>query len=94
MRELGSMSESEVCLSTMNFKEDKPPTGVRSLPVAKDKKAFLCSWVNSSRTSQSWTTMGVVGLNPPPYLAPFLSSPISIISDPQIIFSSSSGENN
>jgi hypothetical protein len=35
--ELGSIYESEVCLSIMNFNEDKPPTGILSLPVAKDK---------------------------------------------------------
>lgn len=40
--ELGSIYESVVCLSIVNFNEDKPPTGVLSLPVAKKRKAFLC----------------------------------------------------
>lgn len=71
--DVGSISESEVCLSMINFKDESPPTGVRSLPVANDKKAFLCSWVNYSKISQRCRTIGVVGLNPPPYLAPFLS---------------------
>ena len=92
--EFGSISESDVCLSTINFNDANPPTGILSLPVANDKKAFLCSWVNSSSTSQKLIIIGVVGLNPPPYLAPFLNSLILIILDPQIIFSSSSGENN
>ena len=39
--ELGSIYESDVCLSTMNFRDDNPPTGVRSLPVANERKAFI-----------------------------------------------------
>lgn len=92
--ELGNISESDVCLSTMNLSDDSPPTGVLSLPVAKNKKALHCSWLNSSNISQRWIMIGVVGVYPPPYLEPFLNSLKSNIFDPQIIFWSYSGENN
>lgn len=92
VRELGSISESEVCLSIMNFNDESPPTGVRSLPVAKKRKDFIWSWSNSYRISHNCWMIFVLGLNPPPYLAPFLNSVTSIMLDPHIIFSSSSEE--
>jgi hypothetical protein len=90
--ELGNIYESVVCLSIINFNEERPPTGVLSLPVVKKRNAFLCSWLNSFNTYQKFKIIEVSGLNPPLYLAPFLSSFISIMFDPQIIFSSSSAE--
>lgn len=41
--ELGNIYESVVWRYIMNFNDESPPTGVRSLPVAKKRKAFLCS---------------------------------------------------
>lgn len=52
--ELGNIYESEVCLSTINFNEDKPPTGILSLPVAKDRKALRYSLLNSYKIYQKY----------------------------------------
>ncbi len=45
--ELGSISLSSPWRPTYNFTEPRPRIGARSLPVTKDKNAFLCSSLKS-----------------------------------------------